>query len=61
MKPHTSVKDKRPQPLQTPDNKSSVEDERGWAGQHGQHPAYEEEKNYRPVHKTPDQKKLDVR
>lgn len=24
-----------------------VEDERGWAGQHGQRPANEEEKNYR--------------
>ena len=28
--------------------KSMVEDERGWAGQHGQRPANEEGKNYRP-------------
>ena len=30
------------------DHKIQAEDERGWAGQHGQHPVTEEEKNYRP-------------
>ena len=29
-------------------HKTDVEDERGWAGQRGQRPANEEEKNYRP-------------
>jgi hypothetical protein len=28
--------------------KTSIEDERGWAGQYGQRPANQEEKNYRP-------------
>ena len=26
-----------------------VEDERGWAGQYGQHPVNEEEKSYQPA------------
>ena len=30
-------------------HKILVEDERGWAGQHGQHPETEEEEKYRPV------------
>jgi len=30
------------------DHQRNVEDERGWAGQNGQRPANEEEKNYRP-------------
>jgi hypothetical protein len=30
------------------DHRADVEDERGWAGQRGQRPANEEEKNYRP-------------
>ena len=30
------------------DHQTDVEDERGWAGQRGQRPANEEEKNYRP-------------
>jgi hypothetical protein len=34
-----------------------VEAERGWAGQYGQHPANDEELNYRPV-KTTDGNKL---
>jgi hypothetical protein len=29
-------------------HREDVENERGWAGQHGQHPANEEEKSYRP-------------
>ena len=31
------------------EHKSLVEAERGWAGQHGQHPETKEEENYRPV------------
>jgi hypothetical protein len=30
------------------DHKKQVEDERGWAGQHGQHPGSDEEQKYRP-------------
>jgi hypothetical protein len=30
------------------EHKKNAEDERGWAGQSGQRPANEEEKNYRP-------------
>jgi hypothetical protein len=30
-------------------HKILVEEERGWAGQHGQHPETEEEENYRPA------------
>jgi len=30
-------------------DKFPVEDERGWSGQHGQRPANDEEKNYRPT------------
>lgn len=29
------------------DHQTIAEDERGWAGQHGQRPANQEEKNYR--------------
>lgn len=32
-------------------DKLQVESERGWAGQHGQHPETEEEENYRPAPK----------
>jgi hypothetical protein len=52
MKSHNPIR--RNQRRQTiPNAKSSVEDERGWAGQHGQSPANEEEKNYRPARKKP--------
>ena len=30
------------------EHKFHLESERGWAGQHGQHPETEEEENYRP-------------
>jgi hypothetical protein len=30
------------------DNEFEMQDERGWAGQHGQRPANAEEKHYRP-------------
>ena len=30
------------------ENELEVQDERGWGGQHGQHPANAEEKQYRP-------------
>jgi hypothetical protein len=30
------------------EHKRQLESERGWAGQHGQHPESEEEENYRP-------------
>lgn len=30
------------------EHKFEVEDERGWAGQHGQRPANDEERDYRP-------------
>jgi hypothetical protein len=33
-------------------HKLLVEDEHGWAGQRGQHPETEEEKNYRPSHES---------
>jgi hypothetical protein len=29
-------------------HRQDVENERGWAGQHGQHPSNKEEENYRP-------------
>jgi hypothetical protein len=34
-------------------HKTLVESERGWAGQHGQHPESEEEENYRPMSHRP--------
>jgi hypothetical protein len=34
-------------------HKSFVEAERGWAGQHGQHPESEEEENYQPMDHRP--------
>lgn len=36
------------QPLKRPAGSPEVEDERSWAGQHGQRPANEEEKNVPP-------------
>jgi hypothetical protein len=35
-------------------HKILVEEERGWAGQHGQHPETKEEENYRPAPQRPD-------
>ena len=35
--------------IQLNEHKFQVESERGWAGQHGQHPETEEEENYRPA------------
>jgi hypothetical protein len=35
-------------------HKIVLEEERGWAGQHGQHPETEEEENYRPAPQRPD-------
>ena len=34
-------------------HKILVEAERGWAGQHGQHPESEEEENYQPMDHRP--------
>lgn len=40
-------------------HKVQLESERGWAGQHGQHPETEEEKDYRPTDSHTDPHKED--
>jgi len=45
----TSREKKRPSSgTSNPSRSFDVEDERGWAGQHGQRPVNTEEKSYRP-------------
>jgi hypothetical protein len=48
MHPKIKTKTRPPAKDNTARHGQELEDERGWAGQHGQRPANEEEKNYPP-------------